>query len=261
MIVTTSNILLGNTPTVIDGINAVFDTANITDPDFSTLYTSSSNSVLSVSFGATGAINYVAVAGVNIEGAKNFTSNLAVVNGSTVIARNFVSANGCIVATFPSMSFSDLRISLINASADKPPSIRFCAAGNALTIPNGGEQAGYNRQFLNRNRKTISSLNSLAAPTSYLVNTMAPKGTLKVPNVTKGFSENEWQDFLTFSDVNYFFVREQSPAPIIDGAGTQSTNNDSAYLCFEPTGIKTTAHGQTRSLNNLSITFKVFTGL
>ena len=32
MIVTTSNILLGKTPSVIEGINAVFDTANITDP-------------------------------------------------------------------------------------------------------------------------------------------------------------------------------------------------------------------------------------
>jgi hypothetical protein len=265
MIVTTSNILIGQTPTVTTGLNATFDAANITDPDFSTLYTSTDNDRLTFGFGATGIINYIAVAGTNIQGNKDFTSRLSVMDGSTVIARNFVSANNCIVTTFPDRSFSDLRMVLFNASADSPPSIRFAAAGIALTIPNSGEQTGYNRQFLNRNRKTKSSLNNIAAPTSYLTKKVSAKGVLSLPNMTKSFSENEWQTFLDFSDENYFFIREQDPIPTLNSdansAGIEETDNNSAYLCFEPTGIKTTAHAQTRELNNISITFKVFNGL
>lgn len=260
MIITTSNILLGQTPNIFIGENPSFDAANITDPDFSTAYTSTDNFRLTCDFGATSVINYVALAGLNIEGAKDFTSRVSIIDDSVVIARNFVSANNCVVATFEPRSFTNLRVGMFNATGSTPPSVSFVAAGNAIAIPNNGENAGYNRQFLNRNRKTKSSLNNLAAPTSYLTKKVAPKGVLNLPNMTKSFSENEWQTFLSFSDENYFFIREQDPIPTLNGS-VEETRNNSAYLCFEPSGIKTTAHAQTRELNNCSIAFKVFNGL
>lgn len=261
MIVTTSNILLNVTPqSVNEGINPSFDAASITDPDFSTFYSSSDNNFLTVSFGNVQPITYVALTGLNIQGNKNFTSYCTVLDGGSAIARVYVSSNNAIVLSFPERSFSDLKVSIVNGKGDVPPRVSFIAAGNHLQIPNGGESAGYGRQFLNRNRKTVSSLNNLAAPTSYLTTKVVPKGTLKIPNVTRDFSETEWQTFLDFSDLNYFFIREQDPIPTIEGI-MEVTSNNSAYLCFEPTGIKATAHAQTRALNNLSISFKVFTGL
>lgn len=256
MIITTSNILLGQTPSIVTGNNVSFDPANITDPDFSTAYTSTDNTGLTMDFGATGVISYVAFAGINIAGNMDFTSWCRVGNDATEVARTFIQRNNCVVINFEPRTFSNLRLSLFNASGDKNPSISFVAAGDAITIPNSGEHAGYNRQFLNRNRITKSSLNNLAAPTSYLTKKSSAKGTLRLPNMTKEFSETEWQTFLDFSDENYFFIREQDPIPV-----NGETQNDSAYLCFEPRGVKTMANAQTRSLNDLSISFKVFNGL
>ena len=72
--------------------------------------------------------------------------------------------------------------------------------------------------------------------------------------MTKEFSETEWQTFLDFSENNYFFIVEQD----LQGEITQ---NSSAYMGFEVTNSRTTAHAQTRGLNNISFSFKVFTGL
>ena len=256
MIITTSNILLGKTATVTTGEDVSLDPSNITDPDFSSFYISSSNSTLTFSFGATSTINYVAVAGINIEGNKDFSSYVRVSDNGVTIATNFVQRNNCVVVSFDQRSFSNLTVKLFNSSGNLTPSIAFCAAGNAFTVPNNGETSGYNRQFLNRNSKNKSSINQDAAPTSYLIKKVTAKGTLRLPNMTKLFSENEWQDFLDFSSSNnnYFFIREQD----IDG---DSVNNSSAYLCYEVANNSVTAHPQTRSLNNISISFKVFNGL
>jgi len=254
MIVTTSNILLGQTPTVSNGANPTFDPASVTDPDFSTAYTASQNDRLTFDFGATQSISYVAFAGINIAGNKDFTSRCRVRDGDTIIATTFIQRNNCVVVSFAERTFSNLRVGLRNGAEDLPPSVSFIAAGAYFTVPNSGEVSGYNRQFLNRNRKTKSSLNDLAAPTSYLTKKVVAKGVLNLPNMTREFSENEWQTFLDFSDENYFFIREQDPVG-------DTTQNNSAYLCFEPSGIKVTAHAQTRELNNVSIAFKVFNGL
>lgn len=255
MIITTSNILAGQTPTISNGNNdANYDPANVTDPDFSTFYQSSDNFRLTFDFGSTGIINYVAYAGVNNEGAKNFTSRMRVRDGDTIIATNFIQRNNCVVITFEPRAFTNLRFGLFNAIGSEPPKVHYVAAGTALTVPNNGEQAGYNRQYLDRNRVNKSSLNNKAAPTSYLTKKVEGSGTLRIPNASRSFSESEWQTFLDFSDKNYFFIREQDPT-------TESTSNSSAYLCYEPRNIRTTAHSQTRLLNDISISFKVFNGL
>ena len=233
---------------------------NVVDPDFSTSYTSADNNSLTFDFGATTNISYVAVAGTNIQGSKDFSSYLSVSDGDTLLATNYVSSNNCIVLTFPSQSFANLRITLFNALGDKAPQLHFSAAGNYLEIPNGGEQSGYDRQFLKRNIKTVATLNSNSAPVALLTYKVGAKGRLNIPNANKSFSEQEWQKFLDFSEVDYFFIQEQQPESFAIEGETSKYNNDSSYLCFEPRGsIK--AHSQTRSLNNISLNFRVFNNL
>jgi hypothetical protein len=253
MRLSTSNVLLGVTPTVSIGGSAD-DAANITDPDFSTSYTGTDNNKLVFDFGSTGSINYIAVAGLNIQGLKNYASYVQVINNNVLITTNQVIRNNCVMITFEAQTFTNLRVSLFNAAGNVLPSARFIAAGTYLQIPNGGESAGYNRQFLNRNTITKSTLSDLAAPTSVLTKKAAATGTLTLPNMTKAFSETEWQTFLDFSENNYFFIVEQD----LQGEITQ---NSSAYMGFEVTNSRTTAHAQTRGLNNISFSFKVFTGL
>lgn len=253
MRISTSNILIGNEPTVSIGSSSD-DPANITDPDFSTSYTGTDNNKLVFDFGATGLINYVAVAGVNIDGNKDYASYVQVIDANTLVTTNQVIRNNCVMITFEARAFSNLRVSLFNAAGNVLPAARFIAAGTYLQLPLGGENAGYNRQFLNRNNKTKSTLSNLAAPTSVLTKKVAPKASLSLPNMTKSFSEIEWQTFLDFSDENYFFIVEQD----LQGEVTQ---NSSAYLCFDVTNTKVVAHPQTRGLNNISFGFRVFNGL
>jgi hypothetical protein len=253
MRLSTSNILIGVTPTVSIGSSAD-DPANITDPDFSTSYTGTDNNKLVFDFGNTGLINYVAVAGLNIQGLKNSSSYVQLINNNALVTTNQVIRNNCVMITFEAQTFSNLRVSLFNAAGNVLPAARFIAAGTYLQLPSGGENAGYNRQFLNRNTITKSTLSDLAAPTSVLIKKTAATGTLTLPNMTKEFSETEWQTFLDFSEDNYFFIVEQD----LQGEITQ---NSSAYMGFQVTNSRTTAHPQTRTLNNISFSFKVFTGL
>lgn len=255
MRISTSNILLGLTPTVSIGESSD-DPANITDPDFSTLYTGTDNNNLVFDFGTTSTINYVAIAGINIEGLKDYSSYIQIIDTNSLVATNFVIRNNCVMLTFEPKTFSNLRVRLFNGIGNVLPAARFVAAGNYLQLPLSGENAGYNRQFLNRNTITKNTLSDLSAPTSVLKKSVAAKGTLSLPNMTKEFCEVEWQTFLDFSEDNYFFIVEQD-----DPLDAEFTRNSSAYLCFEVTNTKTTAHSQSRELNNLSFSFKVFTGL
>lgn len=260
MIITKSNVLGGVSPTITRGKNTSFSESSITDSDFSTLYTSSDNQYLTMGFGVVPSISYVAVAGLNIAGNKDFTSRVSVMDGDTVLIRNFISNNNCVVIDFEERSFSNLRVVLYNDAGNTPPSVRHIAAGKRIQVPNSGETSGHNRQFLNRNEKNRSTVNNLGAPIAQLKKKVAAKGSLNLPNMTKEFSEGEWQEFLDFSMSNHFFIREQDNSPNGLG-GRQSYYNNSAYMCFDVQNNSVTAHGETRALNNIKVSFKVFNGL
>lgn len=260
MFITRTNILLGTTPSVEFGANSNFNPQSIVDPDFSTLYQSSENTKMVIYFGSAQNINYVAFAGTNIKGAEDFTSSFVVRNNNTVIATTFVKYDNCCVVSFPQRSFNNLVVELNNPEGDVRPLVRYIAAGQGFIVPNDGENAGYNRQFLNRNIKNRTAINSASAPIASLKSRVAATGRLSLPNMTKEFTENEWQDFLNFATFNYFFIREQDNQQEIEGVGLQSLNN-SAYLCYDIQSNSVTAHPQTRELNNAQVSFKVFNNL
>lgn len=255
MVITKSNVLLNLTPIVSEGASASNE-KNLTDPDFSVSYISSNQSILTADFGVVVNISYVAIAGVNIAATLN-NGGITILDGNTVIKTNFIDRNNCVFITFATMTFTNLRIRLFNNNATLNPQCHFMAAGLHFEVPNSGETSGYNRQFLNRNFKNKTATNASAAPTAALRNRVSAKGNLNLPNMTKSFSEGEWQDFLDFAFDNYFFIRE-SDGDIISEA---SENNQSAYLCYEIGKNSVTAHDSTRQLNNISVSFKVFNGL
>ena len=153
MIITTSNVLTGVTPTINTGAIAGGLPANITDPDFSAFYISSSLSTLVMSFGTTTAITYVAVAGLNIKGNADDTSLVSVYDGVTEVQTIYVNRNQVVVIDFASQAFTDLIVTVTNGAGDLAPTVKYIAAGTSITVPNSGEGAGYNRQFLERNYK------------------------------------------------------------------------------------------------------------
>ena len=259
MIITSSNILLGVAPTVTTGASTDLP-ANLTDPDFSTIYRSSDSSRLTYSFGPTGQINYIAVAGINIgSGTFNTISEYArarVFDGGQLIKTVNTIRDNCLVIYFPARSFSNLTIGLKSSNGENPI-CSFTAAGVAFEVPNGGEVAGYVRQYLSRNIKQKTTTNTIAAPVAVLKKRMPAKLTLNLPNMTKEFSEGTWQDFLDFAVDNFFFIQEQQNNPASDFEDL----NPSSYMCYNLMNNKASAHAQTRKLNNLSVSFSVYNGL
>lgn len=257
MIITISNILLGRTPTAFTGEDITGDLSAVTDPDFSTNYTSTDQFRLTLDFGVTSEINYVAYAGLKLKGNEDFTSRVRIRDGSEIIATNFIERNHCVLVTFEPRTFSNLRVGMFNAAGNGNPFISFIAAGVAITAPNFGETSGHNRQFLNRSIKKKTTLNNSAAPIASLQKKISAKGSLNLPNMTKEFSEGVWQNFLDFAVDNHFFMREQGEVenPVL------TSFDQSAYLCYELQQNTVKAHSQTRALNNLAVSFKVFNGL
>ena len=248
MLLTKSNVLLGRTPTVVAGASTD-DPENIVNPDFSSNYTGINKNVLTIDFGATAEINYVSLAGILLAGNGSGSSVITIQNGNAFVASATVSRNNCYLVSFESQTFSNLRVKLTNGTNDLEPTISFAAAGVAFTVPNGGETVGYGRHWLNRPIKTKTTTNNLAAPVAILRKPVALKGALNLPNMTAAFSQGEYQDFLDFAVVDLFFINEDPLLP------------ESTYCCFEITPTPPKAHAQTRSLNNLSFSFKVFSGL
>lgn len=256
MIVTTSNVLLNTTPTVTTGVSTDLP-KNITNPDFSAVYVSSNNQSLVAEFGGMPTINYVAVAGLDIAGDNSGSSYVRVLNNSTVISTINVTDKQVVVLSFTPQTFSNLKIELYNGAANRSPMVSFVAAGTAFTVPNGGENSGYNRQFLARNQVNQTTVSNQAQPIAHLKKKKQAKGSLRLPNMTKAFSETTWQTFLDFSLENYFFIKEQEDVVVDVNSGT----NKSAYLCYDVANNSVMAHGQTRALNNIAISFKVMNGL
>lgn len=252
-----SSITNSNAIQITTGGSSTDDPLNVIDPDFATFYESSDSTRLTVEFGSTTAINYVAVAGINIEGNKDFTSWVAVKDGTTDIIRIHVDRNQPMMLTFPTQTFTNLKVVLYNPSGLANPILNFVAAGEYLEVPNSGEQAGYERAHINRHYKNRVTVNGQAEPTSILRHKVEGKGRLSIPNALRSFSEGEWQTFLDFAEQEFFFIQER-PEEIPEGETYKKC--PACYVCYEPVS-QAKAHPQTRSLNSLSLTFKVSNGI
>ena len=267
MRVTLSNNIAGKShaPTIITGVSNDLP-ENVTNPDFSHIYVSSDPQRLTMSFGVVDECDYIAVAGLNIKGNGNGTSRVRVSNaasrnapaGEAVTIRTVnVTDDQVVVIPFPKQSFTDLRIGLYKETGIGNPSVAYVAAGLSFEVPNGGEQAGYNRQFLARNNTNKTTVSGLAAPISQLRKKKQAKGKLSIPNATKEFSETTYQTFLDFASSNLFFINETEGTYPSTFSGT----NPSCYLCYDLGMNAVTAHGSTRKLNVINFDFKVFNGL
>tara|TARA_R110002153_G_scaffold4163_2_gene19985 strand:+ start:6466 stop:7266 length:801 start_codon:yes stop_codon:yes gene_type:complete len=266
MRVTLSNNISNNIPKMITGGISEDLPKNVIKPDFSDIYVSSDPQRLTMSFGVVNECDYIAVAGLNISGNGNGTSRVRVSNaasrdapaGEAVTIRTVnVTNDQVVVIQFPKQSFTDLRIGLYKETGIGNPSVAYVAAGLSFEVPNGGEQAGYNRQFLARNNTNKTTVDGLSAPISQLRKKKQARGKLSIPNATKEFSETTYQTFLDFASSNIFFITEQEGVYPSQFTGT----NASSYLCYDLGNNSVSAHAMTRSLNVISFDFRVFNGL
>jgi hypothetical protein len=246
MIVTTSNQLLGVTPTIPVDAGAGEVPANITNPDHSLTYTSGTATTdFRISFGAQNNISYIAISGHNA--ALTSAGTVSIYNGATLIQSVTISRNHNLMFTFDLTNFTDLRVGFAITPNNQPTTVSYIAAGTYLVVPRG-EQAGYSRQWLKRHLVAQTSTNLLSAPTGVTQKRVALSGNLSIPNQTIDFIETNWQTFIDFSFTQPFFLKE-------DDAKEEST-----YICYNPKhDVK--AHADTRGLVNASMQFNSYNGL
>ena len=246
MIVTTSNQLIGVTPTIPTDPGVGEVPANITDPDHSLTYTSgTATTAFTVSFGAQNNISYVALSGHNA--ALTADGTVSVYNGASLVQSVTISRNHNLMFTFDLTNFSDLKVVFTITPNNQLTTITYIAAGTYLVVPKG-EQAGYSRQWLERHTTSSTSTNLLVGPTGVIQKRVPLSGNLSIPNQTIDFIETNWQTFVDFSFEQPFFIKE-------DDAKQQST-----YICYNPKH-SVTAHPFTRGLVNASMQFTSYNGL
>ena len=258
MILTTSNILRNVAPTVTQGENQGQTPLFVTNADHSLKYLGSSITQLQFDFGATPSITYVAVSGHNVgDGAAN--GFIYILDNGVQIDFVELDRNHVCVFEFEPRAFSNLQIRFTSDGVQTATGIicSYVAAGNFLTVPNNGEQAGYSRNYLTRPLEFRSSANSLAGPTSVTGRKMPLKGSLSIPNMSDLFAKQDWQTFFDFIEEQPFFVRENDNSV----AEKAVVRRQSSYCCFQPKFIAPKAHAQTRSLVVARIDFMAFNGL
>ncbi len=243
--ISTSNVLLGQVPTITDaGANEV--PANISDPDHSLTYTSGISAVdFEVSYGAQSGISYVAISGHNVATLAHATIQLF--DGVAMIDSVILKRNNTVMFTFSTRVFANLIVKFVTVPKTYQTSVSFIAAGKHITLPTG-EQAGYKRNWLNRHTVQKTTTNFQVGPVSSMTQSKSLKGALSLPNSLVDVSRGEWQDFIDFAFDQPFFIKEVMELP------------ESSYICFDP-NFSTAAHGSTRNLDVIKLKFTVFNGL
>lgn len=241
-----TNVLIDQVPTIIDpGTDET--PANLSDPDHSLNYTCGTNvSDFSISYGAQSDISYVAVSGHNA--ATPAPASVAIYDGLNFV--QFVQPlkrNHNLMFTFTERNFTDLIIRFLTSPTNHQTTVSFVAAGKHFDIETG-EQAGYKRLWLMRQLQQRTTTNMQAAPVSSLQKPKALQASLTLPNTGVGFSIDEWQDFISFTFEQPFFIKERVNDP------------QSSYICFDAKH-DIVAHPQTRKLNAVKLSFNAFNGL
>lgn len=240
-----SNALTLLTPVITD--TAPGETAsNISSPDHSLTYTSgSSANDFTIDYGAVNSISYVGISGHTA--ATTSAATVQLFDGAALIDSVVITRNHNIMFTFDERNFTALKVVFITAPNTAVMTVSFIAAGDYISIV-GGEQAGYKRNWLNRMSVQRTSGNLQSAPVAITRRSKPLKGNLTLPNELASFTVDAWQDLLDFTEVQPFFIREEDDKP------------ESTYLCYNAIS-SIASHGQTRTLNAVSLKFDLFNGV
>ena len=156
-----------------------------------------------------------------------------------------------IMFDFSSIAQSCRRI-IFSVTKDTPGqsvTLTHIAAGQVLTVPNGGYASGFKIPWLGRNKVQRAKINYAVGPTA-LVNTQdANETTLTIRNMPKSYAETTWLDFLDFAFENAFFVRGLDD------------EYESSYLGFDIKPSIPTAHSNTKELVNVNLKHSTYVGI
>ena len=243
MIVTKSNYSTGSTVTVTGG-NPLLDPVVLVDGDFSSRYAAPVNNNLVFVFNMQSLrnVSYFAVGGSNIYQQATATVAVSTDNVSytdvAMLAGNANNEAATVVFDFNTVNTRYVRLTITGYGN---VSISDIAFGEYYTIPNDGEQAGYNRPWSVTNVKSRQATSIDGAPIALVYEAREIKPRLDIPNNVIA-NYGEFQQWERFASVNTFYVKE-------DNVLTHS------YAAFNASFAPMTAHNSTRALGGSTVTF------
>lgn len=234
MIISSSNVVPAGTLStafggVVDNIKTNLGGAvwnpDSTDPEFTWVGT---------------APNITYVAGI----VSGFTSVTIRITGGPTVTQA-LTLNGCFfIPLSTAVTFTEIEVEFVGSGM----MVNF-AMGSSFSVPNGGEQAGYQRIPLQDTRVFSSSVDRAAIPVAQSVVREPRTATLNIPNMTFTFATTTWDSFRNFAlGEGFFYVLEVDDNPL------------HSYMAYQPAFIGPVAHASTRSLVRAGVTFRAYHG-
>ena len=245
MIISKSNVAKQSTIAIVPA-SAIQDISVVVDGDFSSNYIDSlpSQSVVTFTFATPQNIEYVSFGGtnvaqkssVNIEtsaGQFNYDGDLSKIDSSVLLY------------TAQSGDHSVVTSVTVTIEGSGQLAITEIAMGEIIEVPNGGEQAGYNRAWTVPNVQVRSSTNLDGAPINASIEARSISCTLTVPTYIMATYEDDWAAMLRFASRKTFYIKE-------DAVATHS------YAGFNLKPAMVTANASTRLLGGVSMQFNAY---
>ena len=265
MIVSKSNFASDATVSILPE-SATQDISVIVDGDYSSVYSDAlqSQAIIDLEFGEIRNVEYLAIGGSNISTKDSLQiQTTQTVNLLEGLGDNLLDGNGDQL-TAPAAIFLDdtmlglkeSRVIMYKLDATQISGIRIIvkgtgqlkiaeiACGEIYTIPNGGEQSGYNRPWSVPNRKNRSATNLQNAPINLSYESRALSCTLSIPNLIMT-DYDSYYEFIDYATFNTFYVLEDD-------------NKYHSYAGFNAVPDMTKAHSSTRRLGVSMIKFNAY---
>jgi len=241
MIISTSNAIANNTPSLVAGtVTSGTALINVLNPDFSNLV-SSASSTFTFTVGASVGCDYIGLHGCRLPVGTVVTVSAAGFTDSFTVTDK---ENPNIVFYTNNTSMDNIQVSLVGAGTK---TISYVQAGTATVVP-WGTNAGQSLYYLGYNSKNRTSVGSLGSPVLRTQNKVAPKLRLTIKNVLKAWARddlkqifNHYQTYGVLSILDY----ENDDKP------------DESVAGFNLDGVDVKTHSQTLELVDVSMTLQV----
>jgi hypothetical protein len=243
---------------VFAGSNANYNEDDLLDYTFDNLYVSSTDTTSFFIDLFAQDTTYIGIAGHNL---GTLGASIDILNHDSVDINSFIPADDRpIMLVIPPRSggaVNAVRVRITKPNLSDGAIITHLATGLVTdftsTTVNGqvmikDYESGFNKIPMNIGVKSKAVLNSSAAPTATLIQTVSQKVTLKISSVATSFVQNELVGYQRFWIENAFFIQN-------DDDITQT------YMAMQFVPLAPRAHAQTRNLTHVSYKFIAYNGL
>lgn len=240
MILSKNNIIRTNATSLNTGAVSSGALANVQNPDFSKVV-SSSSSTFKFSFSSVGSCKYVALHGISFPIGSVVTVTGSGFSETYTMVRDI---KNLVFFVATAVTLNTLSIQVVGLGNK---TISYVSAGLTTEVT-WGVTAGQTLRYLSHNKKSRVSTNSRGAPTKSFQEEVNSKLTVNYTNAPKAWSKTDFLEVLAHYDAD-------SIVSMIDYEGDD--NPEESYCMFDLTSGEVKAHPATPLLVNVSMSFRV----